>query len=53
MKPYESWLIKAYHDLISAKKLAQDQEPVLDTAIYHTQQCAEKALKGRCAGRLI
>ena len=51
MKPYESWLIKAYHD--PAKKLAQDQEPVLDTAIYHTQQCAEKALKGRCAGRLI
>ena len=46
MKPYESWLIKAYHDLISAKKLAQDEEPVLDTAIYHTQQCAEKALKG-------
>jgi HEPN domain-containing protein len=46
MKPYESWLIKAYHDLISAKKLTYDQEPVLDTAIYHTQQCAEKALKG-------
>jgi len=45
MKPYESWLIKAYHDLISAKKLARDEEPVLDTAIYHTQQCAEKALK--------
>jgi len=46
MKPYESWLIKAYHDLISAKKLSQNEEPVLDTAIYHTQQCAEKALKG-------
>lgn len=45
MKPYESWLVKAYHDLISAKKLAQGEEPVLDTAIYHTQQCAEKALK--------
>jgi HEPN domain-containing protein len=45
MKPYESWMIKAYHDLISAKKLAQDEEPILDTAIYHTQQCAEKALK--------
>ncbi|MDO8720925.1 MAG: HEPN domain-containing protein [Syntrophales bacterium] len=45
MKPYEYWMIKAYHDLISAKKLAQDEEPVLDTAIYHTQQCAEKALK--------
>ena len=45
MKTYEYWLIKAYHDLISAKKLAQDEEPVLDTAIYHTQQCAEKALK--------
>jgi len=45
MKPYEYWMIKAYHDLISAKKLARDEEPVLDTAIYHTQQCAEKALK--------
>lgn len=45
MKPYENWMIKAHHDLISAKKLAQGEEPVLDTAIYHTQQCAEKALK--------
>lgn len=45
MKPYEYWMIKAHHDLISAKKLGQGKEPVLDTAIYHTQQCAEKALK--------
>jgi len=45
MKPYESWLIKAYHDLISADILAQDDEAVLDAAIFHTQQCAEKSLK--------
>ena len=45
MKPYESWMLKAYHDLISARKLAYGDEPILDTAIFHTQQCAEKALK--------
>lgn len=31
--------------LLYASQLV-DEEPVLDTAIYHTQQCAEKALKG-------
>jgi len=46
MKPHEAWLLKAEHDLISARKLMEGDNPVLDTAIYHTQQCAEKALKG-------
>jgi HEPN domain-containing protein len=39
------WLKKAEHDLGSAKRLAGDPEPYFDTAIYHCQQAAEKALK--------
>jgi HEPN domain-containing protein len=42
----QNWLIKAQHDLATARKLAADPEPYLDTAIYHCQQAAEKALKG-------
>lgn len=45
MKPHEEWLIKAEHDLKSANLLFTDAE-LYDTAIYHTQQCAEKSLKG-------
>jgi HEPN domain-containing protein len=40
------WLIKARRDLLSAKRLARGSEPYLDTAIYHCQQCVEKAVKG-------
>ncbi len=40
-----SWLTKARHDLGSAQLLANDANPYLDTAIYHCQQAAEKALK--------
>lgn len=36
----QSWMIKAQHDL------AADPELYLDTAIYHCQQAAEKAIKG-------
>jgi HEPN domain-containing protein len=45
MKPHETWLVKAKNDLKSSKKLIKGDDVVLDTAIYHTQQCAEKALK--------
>ena len=41
----QSWLAKARRDLESAKRLASEPAPYLDTAIYHCQQCAEKALK--------
>ncbi len=41
-----SWLMKARRDLLSAKRLARGKEPYLDTAIYHCQQCVEKAVKG-------
>jgi len=39
------WLIKASHDLGSAKCLLVGDTPYLDTAVYHCQQAAEKALK--------
>ena len=41
----KSWLIKAKRDLLSASQLAQADEPLLDTAAYHCQQAAEKAIK--------
>jgi HEPN domain-containing protein len=39
-------LRKAQHDLISVRKLIAGDDPIWDTAIYHCQQAAEKALKG-------
>ncbi len=39
------WLIKADHDLRSAERLLTGDPPLLDTAVYHCQQVAEKALK--------
>ncbi|HUT52699.1 MAG TPA: HEPN domain-containing protein [bacterium] len=41
----KKWLVKAAHDLASAQKLASDPDSYLDTAIYHCQQAAEKAVK--------
>jgi HEPN domain-containing protein len=41
-----NWLVKAQHDLATARKAASPPDPYLDTAIYHCQQAAEKALKG-------
>jgi HEPN domain-containing protein len=49
MKSHEAWMFKALHDLKSAQKLIEGDDPILDTAIYHTQQCAEKALKAYLA----
>jgi HEPN domain-containing protein len=42
----QSWLTKAQHDLASACVLAATNPPLLDTAVYHCQQAAEKAVKG-------
>lgn len=39
------WLTRADHDLRSARLLASAADPLLDTAIYHCQQAAEKSLK--------
>ena len=49
MTSFEAWLYKANNDLKSALKLLDGDDPIMDTAIYHTQQCAEKALKGYLA----
>lgn len=45
-KLVQNWLIKAQRDLNSAKKLSGQPDQFLDTAIYHCQQAAEKAIKG-------
>ena len=42
----QSWLTRAQHDLASARVLAASDPPLLDTALYHCQQAAEKAVKG-------
>ena len=42
----QSWLVKALHDLATARKAAAEPDPYLDTAIYHCQQAGEKAVKG-------
>ncbi len=42
----KNWLHKARRDLDSAVRLASGRKLLLDTAIYHCQQAAEKALKG-------
>lgn len=39
------WLTRASHDLRSSRALASLEDPLLDTAIYHCQQAAEKSLK--------
>ncbi len=40
-----SWLRKASHDLAAAKLLGSNDPPILEVAVYHCQQAAEKALK--------
>jgi HEPN domain-containing protein len=46
-----AWLTRAYSDLRSARALVDLSEPATDTAVYHCQQAAEKALKGYLAFR--
>ena len=41
-----NWLTRASHDLSAARVLSARDEPLLDVAIYHCQQAAEKAVKG-------
>jgi len=42
---YDAWILKAENDLETAEVMVRRDKPIADTAIYHTQQCAEKALK--------
>jgi len=44
-----AWLAKAQRDLDSAHRLLAGTPPYRDTAVYHCQQAAEKALKGLLA----
>jgi HEPN domain-containing protein len=44
-----SWLTRAKHDLASARVPAASDPPLLDTAIYHRQQAAEKAVRAYLA----
>lgn len=41
----QQWLVKARHDIESARLLINSDLPILDTGVYHCQQAAEKALK--------
>lgn len=41
-----AWLTKAQHDLATARKIVSGDDPYFDTAVYHCQQGAEKAIKG-------
>ena len=43
---HKAWILKAENDLRTAGIVIRQDDPITDTAIYHTQQCAEKALKG-------
>ncbi len=40
------WLRSAVRDLQSARLLAAAPNPILETALFHCQQAAEKAMKG-------
>lgn len=40
-----AWLAKAENDLITARLLIEQEKRLLDVAVYHCQQTAEKALK--------
>ena len=44
--PAKDWLVKAERDLRAAIWLSQAPDPLLDSAVYHLQRGAEKALKG-------
>jgi HEPN domain-containing protein len=43
---HEAWIFRAENDLRLAEVGIRQDDPITDAAIYHTQQCAEKALKG-------
>ncbi len=40
-----AWLVKAWRDLETARRAAAGTPPFYDTAVYHFQQAAEKAVK--------
>jgi HEPN domain-containing protein len=46
IKFHDAWMLKAQSDLRTAEVAIRQDDPITDTAMFHTQQCAEKALKG-------
>jgi HEPN domain-containing protein/predicted nucleotidyltransferase len=42
---HTAWIFRAERDLRGAEVMVRQDDPIEDVAIYHTQQCAEKALK--------
>lgn len=46
MAECRSWLVKARGDLRMARIAREVDPPLLDQALYHAQQAAEKAMKG-------
>jgi len=45
MQGHNDWLKKSLSDLKMAKKGLKDDDDTLDCVVYHSHQCAEKALK--------
>lgn len=45
MQKHEEWLLLAQADLKAAIKLIEGEDALVGPAVFHTQQCAEKALK--------
>ena len=43
--PAKAWMIKAWRDLQTARRVAAGDPPFYDVAVYHCQQAAEKAVK--------
>jgi HEPN domain-containing protein len=41
----KAWMIKAWRDLETARRVAAGQPPFYDVSVYHCQQAAEKAVK--------
>ena len=44
------WMTRAEHDLRIARLASGQDDPLLDIAIYHCQQAAEKSVKGWLQG---
>ncbi|PKN65761.1 MAG: hypothetical protein CVU57_09390 [Deltaproteobacteria bacterium HGW-Deltaproteobacteria-15] len=39
----QRWMVKADHDLITARVMLENDPSVTDTICFHAQQCVEKA----------
>ncbi len=46
------WVIKAEHDLRTARSVLKDTDPITDTGSFHCQQCIEKCFKAVLVSRL-